>query len=158
MESCASKLSLTTSTSPMDVAGSFLKELFNQEHMHNCTLPTCYERDLDSNFVHYISSKPVNILHSAFCYSQTQLIRLILGIYGGPPGTFEVLHCKPSTTEQELKLFMERVAQHPQQYLVLEVNHLPYQLQEVGEPKSDDDLSCLSILSCPRFYCNFFYS
>ena len=140
MKSLEGKLHLTTSTSPMDVAGLFLEELFNQEHMHSFILPTCCKRE----DTHHISSKPVKILHSAFGYSQSQLIRLILGIYGGPPGAFEVLHCKPSTTEQELKLFMKRIAQHPRQYLVLEVNNLPYQLQEVGKTSTSyDGLSLL---------------
>ena len=157
IKSC--EINLTTSTSPMDVVGSFLRELFNQEHMQRCIQPMCYRRGFDSNIIHHVSSKPVNFLHSAFGYSQSQLIRLVLGIYGGPPGTFEVLHCKPLTTEQELKLFMERVAHHPRQYLVLEVNHLPYQLQEVGENNI-----CLMMIYhakyplLPRFYCNFFCS
>ena len=128
MESC---VNLTTSTSPMDVAGSFLEELFKQQCINSCLLPTCYER-------------AVNILHRVPSYSQSQLIRLVLSIYGGPPSAFEVLHCKPSTTEQDLKLFMERVAQHPRQYLVLEVNHLPYQLQEVGETNTYMGLSCFN--------------
>ena len=143
----------------MDVAGSFLEELFKQQCINSCLLPTCYERDSDSNFTHCVNSKAVNILHCAPNYSQSQLIRLVLGIYGGPPSAFEFLHCKPSTTEQELKLFMERVVQHPRQYLVLEVNHLPHQLQEVGETNTEVYHAVIhSILSCPRFYCSFFYN
>ncbi len=149
---------ITTSALPMDVAGSFLEELFKQQHISSCLLPKYYQRNSDSEFTRHFSSKAVNTLHCTPNYSQSQLIRLVLGIYGRPPSAFEVFHCKPSTTEQELKLFVERVAQHPQQYIVLEVNHLPCQLQEVSKTNLDVYHSVtLCILFCSMFCCSTFY-
>ena len=119
---------MSTQQSPMDVVGLFLNQVFTSKEIS--PLPT--------RLLHSRSSSPsshlTNILHSAPGFTQSQLIRLILQIYGGPPEVFEVLHCKPATTEQELKIFMRRVTQtlkQPRQYLVLEVNQLPYNLQEV---------------------------
>ena len=70
-------------------------------------------------------------LHYAPGYNQSQLIRLISQIYNGVPECFEVLQCRPTTTAEELTVFMERVKYHPLPYLVLLVNNLPYKLQEV---------------------------
>ena len=78
-----------------------------------------------------LSTEPTQMLHYCPGYSQAQLIRLIVSIYNGVPEAFEVLHCHPSSTEEEVGLFMERVAKHPLQYLVLEINRLPFKLQEV---------------------------
>ena len=61
-------------------------------------------------------------------------MRLIISIYGGVPEAFEVFHCRPTTTEEELRLFLNprRATKKPFQYMILEVNRLPYPLQEVG--------------------------
>ncbi len=60
-------------------------------------------------------------------------MRLIISIYGGVPEAFEVFHCRATTTEEELRLFLspQRATKRPFQYLILEVNRLPYPLQEV---------------------------
>ena len=71
-------------------------------------------------------------LHHAPKYQQSQLVRLIIGIYGGVPESFEVFHCRASTTQEELGLFLERVEKQPLRYLILEVNKLPFRLQEVS--------------------------
>ena len=126
--------------SPMEVVGSFLSHvfqiIFNRESPH--PLPKRYRDDLSQ-----FSSSPtaplspqheeefVNVLHIAPDFTHSDLVGLVLRIYGGPPEPFEILHCKSSTTEEDVKLFMKRVHRHPRQYLVLEVNHLPFQLQEV---------------------------
>lgn len=70
-------------------------------------------------------------LHYAPGYSQLDIIRLITHLYKGVPECFEVLQCSPTTTAEELSMFMERVKYHPLPYLVLLVNELPYKLQEV---------------------------
>ena len=127
--------------SPMEVVGAFLTNLFqvlNRQAFF--PLPKRYNDDL-AEFSHSpttpLSPHPeeefVNILHSALNFTQGELIGLVLRIYGGPPEPFELLHCNHFTTEDDVKLFMKRVYQHPRQYLVLEVNHLPFQLQEVGD-------------------------
>ena len=70
-------------------------------------------------------------LHHAPKYRQSQLVRLIVSIYGGVPKSFEVFHCRASSTKEELSLFLERVEKKPLRYLILEVNKLPFRLQEV---------------------------
>jgi len=77
------------------------------------------------------SSEPSQLLHYCPRYSQAQLIRLIVSIYNGVPEAFEVFRCHPLSTEEELSLFLKRVAKHPLQYLILKVNQLPFKLQEV---------------------------
>ena len=122
---------------PMNVVGSFLSSLlqvFNREASHS--LPMRYTDDfsqLSSSQTMPFSPPPEEkfVLHSALNFTQGELIELVLRIYGGPPEPFELLHCNAFTAEEEVKLFMKRVYQHPRQYLVLEFNHLPFQLQEV---------------------------
>ena len=67
-------------------------------------------------------------LHYAPGYTQSQLLRLITEIYEGVPESFEVFYCHPSTNEEELKIFMERVKHHSLLYLILEVNKLPQEV------------------------------
>ena len=99
------------------------------------------------------SPEPSQLLHYCPGYSQAQLIRLIVSIYDGVPEAFEVFHCRPSSTEEELGLFLKRAAKHPLQYLVLEVNRLPFKLQEVHEcltiSPHDCDSPCLSLTLSP---------
>lgn len=113
----------------MHVVGRFLGMLFN-----NHTLPKrCGEGFSRPRSVSRlsISTEPTQLLHYCPRYSQTQLVRLIVSIYDGVPEAFEVFHCRPSSTEEELGLFLKRAAKHPLQYLILEVNRLPFKLQEV---------------------------
>jgi hypothetical protein len=70
-------------------------------------------------------------LHFCPGYTQDGLIRVIIGLYSGVPESFEVFRCRCNTTEGELNLFLKRAAKFPTQYLILEVNKLPYKLQEV---------------------------
>ena len=126
--------------SPMEAVGSFLTNLFQVLNRQAFSpLPKRYSDDL-AEFSHSpttpLSPHPeeefVNVLHGALDFTQGELIGLVLRIYGGPPEPFELLHCNCSTTEDDVRLFMKRIHQHPRHYLVLEVNHLPFQLQEVG--------------------------
>ena len=73
------------------------------------------------------------ILHSCLGYSHSQIIRLIIHIYGGVPEPFEVLRCQRNTTKEEIQLFLNpmRAVRRPFQFLILDVNKLAYQLQEV---------------------------
>ena len=77
----------------------------------------------------------VQLLHFCPDYSQDRLVRVIVGLYNGVPESFEVFHCRPTTTEEELNLFLKRASKYPLQYLILEVNKLSYKLQEVSIPK-----------------------
>ncbi len=110
----------------MDAVGLFLQHLFDNGEVE---LPKC--RSSSSSGMPELDELP-HVLHKAPGYNQNQLIRLIVEIYGGPPEAFEVLHCRPTTSEQELKLFIKRISKHPsRKYVILEVNSMPYQLQEV---------------------------
>ena len=124
--------------SPMEVVGSFLSNVFQLYNRESHSLPKRYRDDLSqfcSSQMTPLSPQHeeefVNVLHIALDFTHRELVGLVLRIYGGPPEPFEILHCKSSTTEDDVKLFMKRVHRHPRQYLVLEVNHLPFQLQEV---------------------------
>ena len=112
----------------MEIVGSFLDHwhLFDQVEVKKWSLPVRYNKKYAS------LSQANNVLYNATGYTESELVGLILGLYGGPPETFEFLHCKPTTTEQELRLLMKRAVQHPRLYLLAEVNNLPYQLQEVN--------------------------
>ena len=109
----------------MRVVGTFLGMVFN-----NHSLP----KRCGENVSRHSSSDPTQLLHYCPRYSQLQLICLIISIYDGVPEAFEVFHCHPSSTEEEIRLFLKRVAKHPLQYLILEVNLLPFRLQEVCVP------------------------
>ena len=117
---------------PMHVVGAFLSALYDNFELstHSLTLKRCRTPSMASKA---LSNQSTHILHSCQGFSQSQLIRLIISVYGGVPEPFEVLHCQPSTTEEELRLFLspKRATKRPFQYLILEVNNLPYQLQEV---------------------------
>ena len=113
---------------PMHVVGEFLGMVFC-----NHSLPKRHDESTSQPL--YVSKPsspaPTQLLHYCPGYSQGQLIRLIVSIYNGVPEAFEVFHCHPASTEEELSRFLKRVAKHPLQYLVLEVNRLPFKLQEV---------------------------
>lgn len=79
-------------------------------------------------------------LHHCLGYSHVQLIRLITELYEGVPEPFEVFRCSSRTTQEELHLFIERLRHHSLTYLILEVNKLPFKLQEVRS-----DVNCRSI-------------
>ena len=114
----------------MEIVGGFLGDL-----LQNHTLPkrsTKVIRRLSSVTQFPGMSDANQFLHHAPKYRQSQLVRLIVNIYGGVPESFEVFHCRSSSTQEELSLFLERVERRPLRYLILEVNRLPFGLQEVG--------------------------
>ena len=128
---------------PMHVVGSFLAALFQNFELSTYTLK---HRRPSSLLSHSPSSQSAHILHSCQGFTQSQLLRLIISIYGGVPEVFEVFHCRHNTTEEELRLFLnpKRATKRPFQYLILEVNRLPYQLQEVCV----QDKHHLSVIVC----------
>ena len=114
----------------MEIAGGFLGDL-----LQNHPLPrrsTKVVRRVNSATQFPGTSDANQFLHHAPKYSQSQLLRLIVSIYGGVPESFEVFRCRASTTQEELSLFLERVERRPLRYLILEVNKLPFRLQEVS--------------------------
>ncbi len=128
------EMSEETGDSPMDTVGSFLNTLFSIS-TPSFRLPS-RDRVEQIRRANSVNADQVDVavhtLHSAPGYTHSQLVRLVLGIYGGPPEAVDVFHCQLTTTESELRLFMKRVTQHlGRSYLILEVNLLPYHLQEV---------------------------
>ena len=109
----------------MHAVGEFLELVFNDHSL----LKHCFSQACSVS--QHFSSEPTQLLHYCPRYSQAQLIQLIVSIYDGVPETFEVFHCYPSSTKEELSFFLKRVAKHRLQYIILEVNRLPFILQEV---------------------------
>lgn len=127
---CLDEEESRSGNTPMHLVGSFLAALFRNFELSSHSL----KRRRPSTFIsRSSSSQSTHFLHSCQGFTQSQLLRLIISIYGGVPEVFEVFHCRQNTTEEDLKLFLnpKRATKRPFQYLILEVNRLPYQLQEV---------------------------
>ena len=114
----------------MEIVGGFLGDLL-QNHTPPRRSTKVIRRPSATQFPG--TSDANQFLHHAPKYRQSQLVRLIVSIYGGVPESFEVFHCRASSTKEELGLFLERVEKKPLRYLILEVNKLPFRLQEVCE-------------------------
>ena len=114
----------------MHIVGAFLSQLFKNFELSSHSLK---KRRPSIPVLRSMSTQSTHILHSCQGYNQSKIIRLIISIYGGVPEAFEVLRCRYNTTKQEIQLFLnpKRATKRPFQYLILEVNKLPYQLQEV---------------------------
>ena len=113
----------------MEVVGTFLHKLFVEEEMNRFALQP---RQPYRHLARTVSAQSSTILHSCHGLSRTQLMSLIINCYNGVPECFQLFRCQPYTTEDELNLFLNRVAQHPFQYMIIGVEKLPYQLQEVS--------------------------
>lgn len=109
----------------MHAVGEFLEVVFNDHSL----LKYCFSQPCSVS--QHSFSEPTQLLHYCPRYSQAQLIQLIVSIYNGVPEAFEVFRCHTSSTKEELSLFLQRVAKHRLQYLILDVNRLPFILQEV---------------------------
>ena len=126
----------TPPQSPMQVVGQFLNHLL-QDH----TLPRrCSAKDnLGSLPRHHRSVTSYQYIAQPlyYCpvltYSQMDFLCLILNVFSGIPESYQVLRCQATTTEEELSLFLKRVEQYHAHYLMLDVNKLPFKLQEVRE-------------------------
>ena len=112
----------------MERVGGFLKNVLKSEMLPRRSITVD-----DDNFTAKQQGMcgTVQLLHHAPNYRQSQLVRLIVSIYNGVPESFEVFHCRSSSTKEQLCLFLDRINKHPLKYLVLEVNMLPFRLQEV---------------------------
>lgn len=95
--------------------------------------PMAAKRQLESAATSVSASIEVDTLFSTSECSHSELVYLILNIYRGPPEPFEFLRCCPTTTEEELRIFMKRILEHPRMYIILYVNYLPHFLQEVSD-------------------------
>lgn len=78
-----------------------------------------------------LSAQASTVLHCCHGFTPSQLMSLIINIYEGVPESFLLLRCHPTTTEDELKLFLKRTSKHAFKFMIISVERLPYQLQEV---------------------------
>ena len=116
---------------PMQIVGQFLDALFNDKQNQlpkRSSSTTLVPHRLFSHLLLYDVTHP---LHFCPHYNQSQLIQTVVGICCGVPEAFEVFRCQSSTKMGQLSLFLERAARHSLRSIVLEVNKLPFKLQEV---------------------------
>ena len=119
----------------MQVVGEFLGALFKHRQLQLLRRRSLSPLDYTNNIITSHSQEKTQLLHYCPCFTQCQLIQTVIGICSGVPEAFEVFRCRPSTTEGELSLFLRRAAHHSLQCIVLEVNKLPFNLQEVCKAK-----------------------
>ena len=114
--------------SPMQRVGQFLNNLL-QDH----TLPRrcLVEAGETPGLSLHVAPRFTQPLYSCPTFTQIDFICLILNICSGIPEAYQVLRCQETTMEEELNLFLKRAERHPSQYFMLNVNKLPYKLQEV---------------------------
>ncbi len=106
----------------MQVVGQFLDALL-------CDHVLAERPFITSPTLHDVIAQPLY-----FCpeYSQVDFLCFILTIFSGVlPEAYQVLRCKANTTEEELGLFLKRADHNLTHYLMLNVNMLPFRLQEV---------------------------
>ena len=115
---------------PIQVVGEFLRTLFKAHKLPRRESSSALVR-IQSVTSYSLSHEFTQLLHYCPHYSQSQLIQTVIGLCSGVPESFEVFRCRSSTTEGELKLFLQRAAYHSLRSIVLEVNRLPFKLQEV---------------------------
>ena len=75
-----------------------------------------------------ISNQPLFFCPS---YSHASRLCFILEVFACIPEAYQVLRCQATTSEEELELFLKRAQTQMNHYLVLDVNKLPFKLQEV---------------------------
>ena len=68
------------------------------------------------------------LLHSC---SHKNIVPTILKTFDGVPHPFQIFRCHSLTTEEELSVFLQRASKNTCQHLILEINRLPFQVQEV---------------------------
>ena len=139
-------------SAPMEVVGTFLHRLFSDYDMKRYALQP---RQPYRQPARLVSAQSSAILHSCHGLSRAQLMSLIINCYNGVPESFQLFRCHSSTTEDELNLFLNRVLNHPFQYMIIGVEKLPYQLQEVRNGKEPTIVMVfMSLPFSPRFSCS----
>jgi len=118
----------------MLIVGQFLHHLF-QNHTLPCLSPRSV-RETISIARPRSATKTKMTSHQPlfFCpaYSHATHLCLMLEVFSGIPEPYQLLRCQASTSEEELELFVKRAQNEINHYLVLDVNKLPFKLQEVG--------------------------
>lgn len=130
------KDSIDEASDPVIIIGEFLNHLFEG---HNLPCRYHFSSHLLDIASPTLARKLQNIVHFCPGYSQCDLIKIIVDIYDDHiPESFEVLHCHSHTSEEDISQFMKRTKYFPGKYLFLEVNKLPYELQEVQRAKNNN--------------------
>ena len=115
-------MSLSCTDDPLKIVGSYLDAIVSCEMLKPCYLP---KRTLATQTLG-------GVLYLVPDCSQDELIRLIVGECRGIPEYYDILFCTEDSTKGEIQSFMKRVEVSSQRHmLILEVNNLPYSLQEV---------------------------
>ena len=114
----------------MYIVGKFLKALFQEHQLPSH--PVILADNVNFRTTIPLTHEPNSILHYCPGYTQCQLMQTVVGMFSVIPEAFQVLHCHVSTSEEELSLFLKRAASHFLHSIVLEVNRLPFKIQEVS--------------------------
>ena len=116
--------------SPMVVVGKFLDMLLQDHTFPQCSASFTHDTLTFSRHrsIRNLYAQP---LYSCPTYSHANLLCLILEVFSCIPESYQLLRCHGSTTEEELGLFLKRASTQPSHYLMLDVNKLPFKLQEV---------------------------
>lgn len=113
-------------TAPLHSISIFLSELLEKPH------PLPIVKKSLSAARKSIPPEGFQVLHSCIGFTQKELISQILSIFGGIPEQFQIFRCQLSSTQEELALFLQRATKFRILHLILEVNKLPFHLQEVN--------------------------
>ena len=101
----------------MQVVGQFLNVVLKDFTLASPRLPT------------HLYLQP---LYYSSATSQMDFICLVLGVFNRVPQSYQVMRCHAATTSEELNMFLKRVETHHMDYILLEINKLPFKLQEVS--------------------------
>lgn len=115
--------------SPISLVGKFLDILFNDHDLPLRFSPVEAQSLTDNKLLTRAFVQP---LYSCPTYLHGDIVCLILNIFSGIPESHQVMRCQATTKEDELSLFLKRITQHPAHYLMLDINKLPFKLQEVS--------------------------
>ena len=105
---------------PTEVVGSFLDKLFQFPRLQLPTPPP-----------HNSTFHSHAVLHQCHKFSPKQVIMYLVSINEQIPQPYEILQCHFDITENDVKVFFQRIIFFPRHYYFLEVNKLPSKLQEV---------------------------
>ena len=116
-----------TSADPMLVVGTFLNTLLHDHILpqHLSFAESSLNKSQDGNAL------KTQFLFSCSLYSQSNLVSFILDHFNSIPAAYHIMRCNGSTTKEDLSLFLKRVEMQPNKYMMLNVDLLPFKLQEV---------------------------
>lgn len=113
--------------------GNFLK----------CLSDNCLKQGLEMTLSTHSTNLPISkgstlnksilTLHSVHKLIPMEILRLVFTIFECVPYSFQLFHCSPNTTEQQLELFFNGLVLWENfRYLIIGVDELSNELQEVA--------------------------